>query len=215
MTYELKVLFQDDQDSLLPHRRLQGNGMQSRSRWRSGPQWDGPAHYLKSPFHGLTNSPRTSWWWAACGQEHPHHSAFPEDLCAGLPHHPRLFPITYKDWQSRGHLGRSGPGPAGGEGQRLSGAVPAHRGGLPIVFSVTDKTTFEHVDCFHQLILRVKDRESFPMILLVKRSIWCIWGKSPGSKEKKWRPSTIFHTYKPVPRTHLSMLMKPSMTWLE
>ena len=63
------------------------------------------------------------------------------------------------------------PGPAGGEGQRLPGAVPAHRGGLPIVFSVTDKTTFEHVDCFHQLILRVKDRESFPMILLVKRSI--------------------------------------------
>ncbi|KAB0354769.1 hypothetical protein FD755_022228 [Muntiacus reevesi] len=27
--------------------------------------------------------------------------------------------------------------------------------GFPIVSSVTDKTTFEHVDCFHQLILRV------------------------------------------------------------
>lgn len=43
--------------------------------------------------------------------------------------------------------------------------------GFPIVFSVTDKATFEHMDYFHQLILRVKDRESFPMILMVKRSI--------------------------------------------
>ncbi|KAI4552610.1 hypothetical protein MJT46_017261 [Ovis ammon polii x Ovis aries] len=41
--------------------------------------------------------------------------------------------------------------------------------GFPIVFSVTDKATFEHVDHFHQLILRVKDRESFPM--MVKRLI--------------------------------------------
>ena len=23
------------------------------------------------------------------------------------------------------------------------------------------------------------------------RSIWCIWGKSPGNKEKKWRPNTM------------------------
>ena len=43
--------------------------------------------------------------------------------------------------------------------------------GFPIVFLVTDKATFEHVDHFHQLILRVKDRESFPMILMVKRLI--------------------------------------------
>lgn len=43
--------------------------------------------------------------------------------------------------------------------------------GFPIVFSVMDKATFEHVDYFHQLILCIKDRESFPMILMVKRSI--------------------------------------------
>ena len=43
--------------------------------------------------------------------------------------------------------------------------------GFLIVFSVTDKATFEHVDYFHQLILRVKNRESFLMILMVKRSI--------------------------------------------
>jgi hypothetical protein len=30
--------------------------------------------------------------------------------------------------------------------------------GFLIVFSVTDKASFEHVDRFHQLILRVKDR---------------------------------------------------------
>ncbi|XP_053326935.1 ras-related protein M-Ras [Spea bombifrons] len=38
--------------------------------------------------------------------------------------------------------------------------------GFLIVYSVTDKASFEHVDRFHQLILRVKDRESFPMILV-------------------------------------------------
>lgn len=30
--------------------------------------------------------------------------------------------------------------------------------GFLIVYSVTDKASFEHVDRFHQLILRVKDR---------------------------------------------------------
>uniref|UniRef100_A0A2K5PQ63 Muscle RAS oncogene homolog n=1 Tax=Cebus imitator TaxID=2715852 RepID=A0A2K5PQ63_CEBIM len=41
--------------------------------------------------------------------------------------------------------------------------------GFLIVYSVTDKGSFEHVDCFHQLILRVKDRESFPMILVANK----------------------------------------------
>ncbi|XP_058695995.1 ras-related protein M-Ras isoform X2 [Poecile atricapillus] len=41
--------------------------------------------------------------------------------------------------------------------------------GFLIVYSVTDKASFEHVDRFHQLILRVKDRESFPMILVANK----------------------------------------------
>ncbi|KAB5526105.1 hypothetical protein PHYPO_G00147900 [Pangasianodon hypophthalmus] len=41
--------------------------------------------------------------------------------------------------------------------------------GFLIVFSVTDKASFEHVDRFHQLILRVKDRESFPMVLVANK----------------------------------------------
>ncbi|XP_018620454.1 ras-related protein M-Ras isoform X3 [Scleropages formosus] len=41
--------------------------------------------------------------------------------------------------------------------------------GFLIVFSVTDKASFKHVDRFHQLILRVKDRESFPMILVANK----------------------------------------------
>uniref|UniRef100_A0A8C9U5X8 Muscle RAS onco homolog n=1 Tax=Scleropages formosus TaxID=113540 RepID=A0A8C9U5X8_SCLFO len=41
--------------------------------------------------------------------------------------------------------------------------------GFLIVFSVTDKASFEHVDRFHQLILRVKDRWSFPMILVANK----------------------------------------------
>ncbi|KAI5629878.1 ras-related protein M-Ras, partial [Silurus asotus] len=41
--------------------------------------------------------------------------------------------------------------------------------GFLIVFSVTDKASFEHVDRFHQLILRVKDRDSFPMVLIANK----------------------------------------------
>uniref|UniRef100_UPI00358F048E ras-related protein M-Ras n=1 Tax=Myxine glutinosa TaxID=7769 RepID=UPI00358F048E len=41
--------------------------------------------------------------------------------------------------------------------------------GFLIVFSVTDKTSFEHVDKFHQLILRVKDKDSFPMVLVANK----------------------------------------------
>ncbi|TSK67219.1 Ras-related protein M-Ras [Bagarius yarrelli] len=41
--------------------------------------------------------------------------------------------------------------------------------GFLIVFSVTDKASFEHVDRFHQLILRVKDRDSFPMVLVANK----------------------------------------------
>ncbi|CAM9332036.1 ras-related protein M-Ras-like [Petromyzon marinus] len=41
--------------------------------------------------------------------------------------------------------------------------------GFLIVYSVTDKASFEHVERFHQLILRVKDRDSFPMILVANK----------------------------------------------
>lgn len=41
--------------------------------------------------------------------------------------------------------------------------------GFFIIHSVTDKASFEHVDHFHQLILSVKDRESFPVILLANK----------------------------------------------
>ncbi|XP_061411278.1 ras-related protein M-Ras-like isoform X1 [Lethenteron reissneri] len=41
--------------------------------------------------------------------------------------------------------------------------------GFLIVYSVTDKASFEHVERFHQLILRVKDRESFPMVLVANK----------------------------------------------
>lgn len=37
--------------------------------------------------------------------------------------------------------------------------------GFLIVYSVTDKASFEHVDRFHQLILRVKDR-------------WVLWSQA-------------------------------------
>ena len=68
------------------------------------------------------------------------------------------------------HLGRSGHGQ-----QEEFSAYPEQymrtRDGFPIVLSVTDKASFEHVDHFHQHILSIKDRESFPMILMVKRLI--------------------------------------------
>ncbi|XP_036838889.1 ras-related protein M-Ras isoform X1 [Oncorhynchus mykiss] len=47
--------------------------------------------------------------------------------------------------------------------------------GFLIVFSVTDKASFEHVDRFHQLILRVKDRWdlllSFPLVAVARTTV--------------------------------------------
>uniref|UniRef100_A0A670YXX3 Muscle RAS oncogene homolog n=1 Tax=Pseudonaja textilis TaxID=8673 RepID=A0A670YXX3_PSETE len=41
--------------------------------------------------------------------------------------------------------------------------------GFLLVYSVIDKASFKHVDRFHQLILRVKDGESFPIILVANK----------------------------------------------
>jgi len=42
--------------------------------------------------------------------------------------------------------------------------------GFLMVFSVTDKNSFEEIDGFYKQILRVKDREKFPMILIGNKS---------------------------------------------
>lgn len=41
--------------------------------------------------------------------------------------------------------------------------------GFLVVYSVTDKGSFENVPQFHELILRVKDRTSFPMLLVANK----------------------------------------------
>lgn len=41
--------------------------------------------------------------------------------------------------------------------------------GFLIVYSVTDKASFENVHSFHTQILRVKDRDSYPMILVANK----------------------------------------------
>ena len=38
--------------------------------------------------------------------------------------------------------------------------------GFLLVFSVTDRTSFEEVSRFHKQILRVKDRDEFPIMLV-------------------------------------------------
>lgn len=42
--------------------------------------------------------------------------------------------------------------------------------GFLLVFSVTDRTSFDEVRKFHKQILRVKDRDEFPMILVGNKS---------------------------------------------
>jgi len=42
--------------------------------------------------------------------------------------------------------------------------------GFLLVFSVTDKSSFEEIPRFHTQILRVKDKEEFPMILVGNKS---------------------------------------------
>ncbi|XP_071211591.1 ras-related protein M-Ras-like isoform X2 [Salvelinus alpinus] len=85
--------------------------------------------------------------------------------------------------------------------------------GFLIVFSVTDKASFEHVDRFHQLILRVKDSPSPSFCSPSGRpSPWCWWpirwtwftsAKSPATRGRKWLPNTISHTLRQVPRIPL------------
>jgi GTPase KRas protein len=38
--------------------------------------------------------------------------------------------------------------------------------GFILVYSVTDRKTFEEIQTFHEQILRVKDSESYPMVLI-------------------------------------------------
>ncbi|CAH1238937.1 ras-related protein M-Ras-like isoform X2 [Branchiostoma lanceolatum] len=41
--------------------------------------------------------------------------------------------------------------------------------GFLLVYSVTDKASYEHITQFHTQILRVKDRDSYPMILVANK----------------------------------------------
>ncbi|KAI4560945.1 hypothetical protein MJG53_017574 [Ovis ammon polii x Ovis aries] len=91
-----------------------------------------------------------------------------ECICSAPPQATRSKFVTQRYRQSVCRLERSGHG----RQEEFSAYQEQYMrtgDGFPIVFSVTDKATFEHVDHFHQLILRVKDRESFPM--MVKRLI--------------------------------------------
>jgi GTPase KRas protein len=38
--------------------------------------------------------------------------------------------------------------------------------GFLLVYSITSRNTFEEISTFHQQILRVKDKDCFPMILI-------------------------------------------------
>jgi GTPase SAR1 family protein len=42
--------------------------------------------------------------------------------------------------------------------------------GFLLVFSITDRNSFNEILSFHKQILRVKDREEFPMILVGNKS---------------------------------------------
>lgn len=121
-------------------------------------------------------------WWRR--EERPDHPVFPEDLCAGLrPHDRGLVPQTHRDRWPVGHSGwwvemqmpfsdlssffceKTCPSAStvlDTAGQEEFSAMREQYmrtgDGFLIVFSVTDKASFEHVDRFHQLILRVKDR---------------------------------------------------------
>ena len=64
-----------------------------------------------------------------------------------------------------------------------------------IMYLVTNKAGFEHMNPFHQPILCVKGKESFLMILVTKDGnlIWWTWGESPRNKQKKWQ-SQLWNT---------------------
>lgn len=41
--------------------------------------------------------------------------------------------------------------------------------GFLLVYSITSRNSFEEISTFHQQILRVKDRDSFPMIVVANK----------------------------------------------
>lgn len=42
--------------------------------------------------------------------------------------------------------------------------------GFLLVFSVTERSSFEEITKFHRQILRVKDRDEFPMLIVANKS---------------------------------------------
>lgn len=94
-------------------------------------------------------------------------------------------PIT---WRLRKLLLHSGHSPAGGI---LCQVKAEHKmiNNFLIMYLVTNKAGFEHMNPFHQSILCVKGQESCLMILVANEGdlIWWTWGKSPRNKQKKWQ----------------------------
>ncbi len=42
--------------------------------------------------------------------------------------------------------------------------------GFLLVFSVTERSSFEEISKFHRQILRVKDRDEFPMLIVANKA---------------------------------------------
>ena len=70
--------------------------------------------------------------------------------------------------------------------------------GFLLVFSVTDRTSFEEVSRFHKQILRVKDRDEFPIML--------VGNKADLQQQRVVRSK--FNPLIPEYRKHLSIKLK-------
>jgi Ras-related protein R-Ras2 len=42
--------------------------------------------------------------------------------------------------------------------------------GFLLVFSITDRSSFDEINKFHRQILRVKDRDEFPMLIVANKA---------------------------------------------
>ena len=100
--------------------------------------------------------------------------------------------------------------------------------GFLLVYSVTDKQSFENIRHFYTQILRVKDRDSYPMLLVANkvdlvhlRKVTEEQGREMAAQLKVCRLSlgralTVVvrcHTSRPVPKTRRSMWTRLSMKW--
>jgi len=81
--------------------------------------------------------------------------------------------------------------------------------GFLLVYSIASRTSFDEIPTFQQQILRVKDKDYFPVIVLEINATWKRRGLSVNRRDVNWH-STLAASSSKHRQSRESMLMKHS-----